>query len=237
MELNHQAVRAGQDAPFLERFIAAHERFILRAACRYAGHTVTTADDEYSIALLAFYEAVRGYDPASGSFGSFATLVIERRLTDYYRSLRRFGSEVPLAPQVFDGDVDEESADVPLQQAVNERMAAMPAGSTAEEIETANAQFARYGFSFYELEHCAPHTDKTRRACAQAVTTLLRAAPLFAGLQNAHCLPVTALARESGLPKKMIDRYRKYIIAVALLLDGDYPILAGYLKDTLLQGQ
>lgn len=66
MQSSSQAVRAKEDEPFLERFIEAHEGFILRTASRHAGHTVTRSDDEYSVALMAFYEAVKGYDPAGG---------------------------------------------------------------------------------------------------------------------------------------------------------------------------
>lgn len=70
MQTSTQAVRARTDEPFLERFIEAHEAFVLRCAGRYAGFAVTRSDDEYSVALLAFYEAIKGYDPASGPFGA-----------------------------------------------------------------------------------------------------------------------------------------------------------------------
>ena len=65
MQTSTQAVRARTDEPFLERFIEAHEAFVLRYASRYAGFAVTRSDDEYSVALLAFYEAIKGYDLSS----------------------------------------------------------------------------------------------------------------------------------------------------------------------------
>ena len=65
MQTSTQAVRARTDEPFLERFIEAHEAFVLRCASRYAGFAVTRSDDEYSVALLAFYEAIKGYDLSS----------------------------------------------------------------------------------------------------------------------------------------------------------------------------
>ena len=70
MQTSTQAVRARTDEPFLERFIQAHEAFVLRCASRHAGFAVTRSDDEYSVALLAFYEAIKGYDPESGPFGA-----------------------------------------------------------------------------------------------------------------------------------------------------------------------
>jgi len=94
MQTSTQAVRARTDEPFLERFIEAHEAFVLRCASKHAGFAVTRSDDEYSVALLAFYEAIKGYDPASGPFGAYASLVIGRRLADHYRSAHRFDAEV-----------------------------------------------------------------------------------------------------------------------------------------------
>ena len=156
MQTSTQAVRARTDEPFLERFIEAHEAFVLRCASRHAGFAVTRSDDEYSVALLAFYEAIKGYDPASGPFGAYASLVIGRRLADHYRSQHRFDAETPLAPQTFDGTVDRESADAAMQQAVAEQMSEAKPVSAQDEIEAANTVFEKYGFAFYDLAASSP---------------------------------------------------------------------------------
>ena len=220
MQTSTQAVRARTDEPFLERFIEAHEAFVLRCASRHAGFAVTRSDDEYSVALLAFYEAIKGYDPASGPFGAYASLVIGRRLADHYRSQHRFDAETPLAPQTFDGTVDRESADAAMQQAV----------SAQEGIEAANTVFEKYGFAFYDLAASSPKSDKTRRSCAAAVGTLLHSPVLFASMQSAHSLPIKALAQQCGVSARTLTRHRDYIVAAALLIDGDYPILCTYLQ-------
>lgn len=231
MQLNTQAVRAKDDAPFLEQFIAAHEPFILRAASQCAHRALTRSDDEYSIALLAFYEAVRGYAAENGSFGAYAQLVIGRRLTDYYRSVRRFDPEISLAPQIFDGDVDADEGDASLQLVVAEKMAADErAPSADDEIAAADALFAAYGFCFYDLADCSPRADKTRKACAQAVATLLGTPPLLREMKKTRSLPMQALAKQSGVSKKLIERHRRYIIAAALLMDGEFPVLSEYLQ-------
>lgn len=214
----------------LERFIEAHEAFVLRCASRHAGFAVTRSDDEYSVALLAFYEAIKGYDPASGPFGAYASLVIGRRLADHYRSQHRFDAETPLAPQTFDGTVDRESADAAMQQAVAEQMSEAKPVSAQDEIEAANTVFEKYGFAFYDLAASSPKSDKTRRSCAAAVGTLLHSPVLFASMQSAHSLPIKALAQQCGVSARTITRHRDYIVAAALLIDGDYPILCTYLQ-------
>ena len=85
---------------------------------------------------MAFYEAVRTYNAAGGSFGSYARLVIDRRLTDHYRAARRFDAEVPLSPQIFDGAVEAEQPDAEVQRAVVEKMAAPAAAGAADSFTT-----------------------------------------------------------------------------------------------------
>ena len=172
MQTSTQAVRARTDEPFLERFIEAHEAFVLRCASRHAGFAVTRSDDEYSVALLAFYEAIKGYDPASGPFGAYASLVIGRRLADHYRSQHRFDAETPLAPQTFDGTVDRESADAAMQQAVAEQMSEAKPVSAQDEIEAANTVFEKYGFAAAPrrsarccIRRCCLRPCRARTAC------------------------------------------------------------------------
>lgn len=52
---------------------------------------------------------------------------------------------------------------------------------------------------------------------------------LVASLRRTHELPIRALAKESGVSARLIERHRNYIVAAALLLDGDYPVLSSYL--------
>lgn len=230
MQTMQQVARAQQDRAFLEDFLKESQPFILRAASRCAGFAVTRSDDEFSVALFAFYEAVRTYDAEAGAFPAWARLIISRRLTDHYRAVRRFSSEVPLAPQVFDGAVESDDADAEVQRAVVEKIANPATATAAEEIETANALFAPYGFCFYDLGKCSPRAEKTRKGCAAVVATLLHTSDLFRQLERTHTLPVQALAQHSGVKKKLIERHREYIIAAALLLRGEFPTLAAYLQ-------
>ena len=43
-------------------------------------------------------------------------------------------------------------------------------------------------------------------------------------------LPVKELCQRSGAHKKLLEHHRRYIIAAAEILDGDYPHLAEYLR-------
>ena len=87
------------------------------------------------------------------------------------------------------------AVDAAMQQAVAEQMSEAKPVSAQEEIEAANTVFEKYGFAFYDLAASSPKSDKTRRSCAVAVGTLLHSPVLFASMQNAHSLPIKALAQ------------------------------------------
>ena len=50
-----------------EELLRENDSFILREASKAAGKIITRSDEEYSIALSAFWEAVRTHDPEKGS--------------------------------------------------------------------------------------------------------------------------------------------------------------------------
>lgn len=53
--------------------------------------------------------------------------------------------------------------------------------------------------------------------------------PLVSLLRKKKCLPANEILARTKVSRKMIDRYRKYLIATTMILDGDYPGLSEYL--------
>ena len=49
-------------------------------------------DDEYSIALIAFHEAINGYSKSRGSFVNYASMIIRNRIIDFWRKNNRHAS-------------------------------------------------------------------------------------------------------------------------------------------------
>jgi hypothetical protein len=69
---------------------------------------------------------------------------------------------------------------------------------------------------------------KRRLACAGAIRFLLRDPQRLEQLFVTRRLPMEALISKTGIPKKLLDRYRKYVIAAVIILSGDYPALSSY---------
>ena len=228
--INEQALRAARDELFMNDFIAQNRSFILGCAGNHLGHYVSESDDEYSIAMHAFFTAITKYDTSQGDFLPFAGLVIKRRLTDYYRSQRKYMDEHTVAPEVFSGAYDEESEDASLHYEVSQKMAERPSQGAYDEIQAVQEIFSQYGFSFMELTECSPKAGKTKTQCAKAVRTLIDNPVLLENMKMSRRLPIKALEGRSGVSAKVLERHRKYIIAAAEILTGDYPTLGEYMK-------
>lgn len=224
-----EALRAQESLPAKDRFIEASMPFIRGSLRRIARRTIGPSDEEWSVGLVSFAEAVDAYRPERGHFPAFAYTVMARRMADFYRAAARKRREIDVPPHVFTGDADEETAGV--SYAI--QAAAQPAQEQSrlrEELEAVGEKLCAYGFSFLDLTACSPQTEKTRRACAQAVLCLLRSESLYLEMRRKRALPARRIQAETGLPTKLLDRHRRYIIAVAVLMQGDYPCLQEYLR-------
>ena len=93
-----------------------------------------------------------------------------------------------------------------------------------------------YGFSFFDLAECSPKAEKTKKSCSQAIRTMIASAVLMAKMRLKRMLPMKELSERSGVIRKILDRHRRYIIAGSEILDGDFPILASYLRSVREEG-
>jgi RNA polymerase sigma factor len=230
-EIDHMAAEAAADKRKLDRFIEQHETYIIKCASKAARRYLTKSDDEWAMAQLAFAEAVRSYDLEKGSFYSFAELVIRRKLIDYYRAESKYNMEQAVDPAIFSAEPgDDDEDDYSVRRAVANQAQGDEGESLKLEIEAANALFKEYGFSFFELADCSPKSRKTRQSCALAVNYLLSNPLLVNELRGSKKLLINLIEKNCGIPRKILERHRKYIIAATEILCGDYPYLAEYLK-------
>lgn len=232
-DMDHQAVQAADDAHLMEKFISGNEPFIIQCAYSVVHRYLSKSDDEWSVAYWAFLKAVENYSIEKGHFSSFAKLIIQRRLTDYFRSQAKYRMEMPVSPSVLDSELEEEDQEDSLGKEVRstlyKRMDST-GDSLKLEIESAGQSFISYGFSFFELARCSPKAEKTKKACAQAVAALIRHPVLLNEMRRSKMLPMKQIEKCAEVPRKILERHRKYIIAAAEIITGDYPCLADYLR-------
>lgn len=228
--MDDRVMEAQRDETAMNLFVAESKGFILRCASKVCKRFITDSDDEYEAALLAFWEAAKQYNRGSGSFSSFAALVIRRRLMDFFDSQSRRKREIAAGHSMtWDGDAEQTGGVIAeVQRAIIQE----PKDDTAavkEEIAAISEILGDYGFSFFDVAEASPRAGKTKRICARAVNWMLALADRLIRMRRTRSLPVTAISAALDIARKILERHRRYIITAAEILDGDYPHLAEYL--------
>ena len=213
-----------------ERLIRRYTPLVLRIASRSSGRYVRLGeDDEVSIALMAFNEAIDGYDASRGtSFIGFAEVVVKRRLIDYFRR-ESAHAELPLSSLEEEDETGHVQNQAAQRQAVEGFTRETENWERRQEVMRYVELLRGYGISLAELVEVSPRHEDARRN-AMAVARVLAGDPqLCAHLRQKKELPLRALESRVGLSRKTLERQRKYIIAVALVLMEDLTNLKEYL--------
>lgn len=211
-QIDNRVMAAKQNPDLLEPMIADYEKFILASAAEVSRHHVTKSDDEWSIALIAFYDAIKSYDVSKGRFIAYARLMIRSRLIDYFRSQGRHQNQVSY-------DLLEDHS-LPSHT---------PSFGLKDEIDAIGQVLAGYDITFDELARCSPKAEKTKNACAAVIRFILDSPILVGRMQQTKSLPASIIQKNTGIPRKILERHRKYIVTAVEILSGDYPYLSEYL--------
>ncbi len=213
------------------QLIQDYTPFVMKVASQKAGRFLRPGvDEEISVALLAFNEAITAYDGDRGSFLSFSQTVIQRRLVDHFRRDRGRQHEVALSD--FEEDDDRPHEPNPLDRLAQANWALVEEQEERRrEIEEYQAILARYDISFADLVKAAPKHRDSRERAIQLARAVVREPIHASALGRRGELPVKALAEQFGVSRKLVERNRKYIVAVALILMHDLPHLQAYVLD------
>ena len=203
--------------------------FVFTTACRVSRRVLEWGrDDELAVALIALNEAIDRYRAESGvPFLAYARMVIGSRLTDHYRRESRVAlSSVPLEPS---GDAAGSLEYAKSWEVYWEERAAV---EREEEIEEFGNLLTSYGVTFDDLVKCSPRHRDTRQNLMRAAWSLVEDCALFEELSHKKKLPLTELEKNTGIRRKNLERGRKYIIAMALLISRreDFLYLSSYLR-------
>ncbi len=227
-EIIQQVCAAKQDNQAADRLIEQYLPFIKSETAGYIKKFPRKDwDDELSIAMFAFHQAVLSYERYRGAFLPFAARVIRNSLIDYDRKEQRHRRNLSL-------DVPEEEDDTALiekldtgHDEIGERQFRTEA---AEEISHFVRQLSEFDLSLTDIAENCPKQHRTLEAC-QRVLNYARAEPeIFALLLQTRKLPVSRLSKGADVDKKTLERHRKYLVAILLAYTNGFEIIRGHLR-------
>lgn len=220
------------DLRMRNQFITDYQPYVAKVTSRFCRRYIDPArDDEFSIALAAFNEAVSQFAPGTGrSFLSFAETVIRRRLIDYIRKEQRFQQQIPYSS--FDVEDGEENVMNPIEvhQAIEQYENQRSIEERRGEIMELNRVLAEFDIRFADLVKTSPKHADSRNALLEIGRVLAADYQMMRLLIGKRMLPIKELLERVQVSRKTLERNRKYIIAVALILNGPFPYLRDYLQ-------
>ncbi len=217
-----QLIKSAQsgDESAKEKLIVLHRSYIKDVASNYCKRRLDwDNDDELSIALLAFNEAMDSYDLSSQkSFKNFAGMVIRSRLIDFFRKEVRH-DYVSLESNTTETHENEERSNIIENQiALDHYKKHLSINERAEEISSFEELLKDYGITFEALEKISPKHQKTRDKLVYVATYIKNHQAFLNYLKTRKKLPLNELVLATKISKKTLKRGRKYIIAVTLIL-------------------
>ena len=230
-ELIQQVYAAKEDMEAADRLIGSYMPFIKSETAKFLkrppmeGH-----DDELSIAMIAFHEAVRGYSRSRGAFLKYAAMIMKSRLIDYRRKEQRHGNVISL-------DAPAGEDDAPLSDTIADETdhneAYVVREATRAEIEELTRQMQEFGVSLSDVADNCPKQQRTLEACRKALWYAKEHPELLDELLKTRRLPIARLSEGSGTERKTLERHRKYMVALLLIYTNGYEIIRGHLTQVM----
>ena len=237
-DLVARVLAAKRDPRCADDLVRDYLPFIKAETAKFMGRSPQPGrDDELGIAMYAFHEAVLSYDRVRGAFLPLAATSIRNRLIDFVRKERRHADVVSLDEGRQTGDGED---DRPLVEAVASGRDEIEERQTREasrsEIVRFGAELASFGLTFLDVSKNCPKQGRTLEACQRVLGFARRNPELLERLVETGKLPVSELARGSGVERKTIERHRRYLVAVLLAFTNGFEIIRGHLRKIVPSG-
>lgn len=227
-----QVYKAKTDSRAADELISSYMPFIKSETAKFLKRPPDPSDDELSIAMFAFYEAVRSYTKSRGAFLNFAALQIRSRLIDNYRREKRNKGQISLDSS------DEEQTDLleTIPDGSNEYEASELREATRQEIEELTAQMTDFGVSMTDVADNSPRQSRTVESCRRAIAYARSHPDILEDFLRTKRVPIARLAEGAAVDRKSLERHRRYLVAVLLICTNGYEILRGHIMQVLKGG-
>lgn len=229
-----KAVYAAKESnDMADELIRRYIPFIRAEASKFMCRICTENDDEYSIAMIAFHEAILGYSRDRGAFLKYAALVIRSRLSDACRKEKRHQEVLSL------DEVGQENEKTLLEQIPDSRdpyEESQNREATRQEILELAQVLRQFGVNFADIADHSPKQARTKAVCIAAVTYAKEHRELLEELLKTKKLPLAELVQGIGCDRKTLERHRKYVLAMLVIQTNGYEIIRGHLRHVWSKG-
>ena len=214
-----EVLEAQLDSKKLNQFITNYLPFIKAQVSNFKGGNLEY-DDMLSLSMLTFYGCVQQYSIEKGNFLAFCKVCIKNRLLDESRKQRRHDGKTvsfirnDMKDYPYEYDTNASIAKYNIQQ---EQL------TLKQEIELFSSELEKFGVTFGELPRICPKQVRSRQLCINLATQVVATPDYYYELTEKRRLPQNKLASYFDISPKTIEKHRKYIVSLVILITGDYP--------------
>lgn len=218
----------GGDVEERDQFILEYTPFVVKSVTEVINRYIETEnDDEYSIGLQAFNEAITKYDSSKGKFLSFSKLLIRNKIIDFLRK------ETPSKSTIHFQD-DEEIAEALTSS--NKDNDFTISYDLRNEIQEFQGKLNEFDILMEDLIEGSPKHIDTRLNAIKIARHIIEDKEIKDELYKKKAMPVTKIISRIGIGNKVLKRNRKFIIATALILDSKSELLKNYVFEVERRG-
>ena len=207
-----------------EEFIEKHIPFIISCISKFTGRYVSIEnDDEYSIGMIAFVEAIEKYKESRGDFYAFSRLVIESRLKNFFEKENKHIKNKSIE------DYKERGTDL-VDNLENHDKDDLNREFTINEIKKLKEEIDDFGFGFEELVNEAPKHKDTREKAIDISEKSSREKDITDFMFVKKRLPIKNMSDRFDVSEKVIRKSKLFIITVIIILFRGYRNLKLWIK-------
>lgn len=231
-DLVSRVLEAKRDPRSADDLVRDYLPFIKAETAKFMGRPPQQGrDDELGIAMFAFHEAVLSYDRERGAFLPLAAMNVRNRLIDFARKERRHADVLSLdEKRSASSDEDERPIVETIASERDEIGERQTRQASRREIAQFGAELAAFGLTFLDVSENCPKQWRTLEACQRVLDCARRNPELLERMVATGKLPMSDLARLSGVERKTIERHRRYLVAVLLAFTNGFEIIRGHLR-------
>lgn len=215
-----QKYQAG-DKNALDSIYENLSQFCRKVISKTRGKYINPDDEEAGMISNVILDAVEKYNVDRGSFMVYLGQAVRNRTVDELRKEKRTPAVTVsfdnMSPGIEENYFEDFIDDIARKQ----------------EIQAFEQLLAGFAVNFRDLASISPRHTKTREQALRAAWLIAQDNELSSYLITKGTLPQRHLEEKFNLNRSMLERYRKYIIAVVLIHVNDL----GYLKQYVLPVQ
>lgn len=211
------------DLRLKEEFIKDNVPYIIRTISNVLSIVVDDRNsEEFSVGLSAFNEAIDRYDyERNGNFFTYSFLVIKSRLFDHIRKNRKHSNVLPFSYIEGSTRVEDKFLSWDSSQQFEKI-------EVRQELTSFEENLKEFGISLEDLALSSPKHRDSRILLIKIARIIADNDEMFKKLVIKKYIPVKELLSRIKVNHKTIQRNRKFIIAVSLILRSNLYDLKEY---------